>query len=235
MEMNRLTKPRFVAAYLLAPLLFFFAHTTERQLQGGVVLVGLGALLRLWANGHVGHVKVNWTQSSRGDTKIGELVTAGPYAFVRHPLYLGSFLIGLGFGIVAGRFWLMAIALGVMALIYHRKIVEEETTLSHEWGEAFERYRQAVPRYLPTWRPYSRARGSWDWKGIWASREWKTTIWAAVLLVLLYVREEVFQEGETFFGHHLFKRTVLVGGVGILVLCDLMFELLRRRMKRVLG
>ena len=232
MQIDRLTKPRFVGAYLLVPLLFFFAHTTERQLQGGIVFTFLGVLLRFWANGHVGHVKVNWTQSSQRDAKIGELVTTGPYAFVRHPLYLGSFLIGLGFGIIVGRFWLVAIALGVMAVIYHRKIVEEETTLNHEWGEAFERYRQAVPRYLPTWRPYSRARGSWSWKGIWASREWKAAIWTAVLLVLFYVREEVFQEGETFFEDHLLKRMVLVGGVGILVLCDLMFEL-RRRMRGV--
>ena len=57
---------------------------------GPIALLGLG--LRAWATGHI--------------RKNSALATSGPYARTRNPLYLGSFVLGLGFTIASGRWWL---------------------------------------------------------------------------------------------------------------------------------
>lgn len=233
--MSRLTKPRFLLVYLFAAWLFLMADTSESRMRLGVPLVIVGALLRLWANGYVGHVKVNWTQHWRKDPKIGQLATAGPYAYVRHPLYLGSLLIGVGFCIIAGRWWLGVVALGSLLLVYRRKIIEEERLLLHEWGEGYRRYQQAVPRYLPNGRRYPAAQGRWSWQGVLASQELKTLAWVVVLVIGLYFREEMVQEREPLFQKHQLERALLLGLLVVLVSMDGLLELARRRSLKAPG
>ena len=225
---KRFRKLRFLFVYPLVVGLFIVAHTTERNLQLGVLVVLLGETLRLWANGYVGHAKVNWTQKWRGDAKIGQFITAGPYAYIRHPLYLGTFLLGLGFCIIVGSVWLALTALVSYGMIYRRKMRQEEAVLQEEWGETFERYRAAVPRWVPTWRRYSDREGRWSWRGIAASRELKTLVWVIVLIGFLYFREEVAQEHESMWPIHSLKHLVLLVVLVLLMLGDGVFEMVRR-------
>ena len=229
--MSRLAKPRFLIVYVLAVCFFLIARITEVHLRWGIFFVVLGESLRFWANGCVGHVKVNQTAEAGERPRTGQLVTAGPYAFVRNPLYLGSFIIGLGFCVIVGQIWFLVAALGTFLIVYRRKIVEEEDVLFHEWGEAFGRYRKRVPRFLPTWRRYDQAQGQWSWQGIAASKEWKTVLWATVFMILIYFWEEVAQEGESLFNEKPVLRGCLLGIVVILIMTDGIFELLKRRVK----
>ncbi len=231
--MNKFTKPRFLFAYLVLPVLFLTARTTEHSLRLGIAFALLGVGIRLWANGYVGHRKVNQTQPGRGDTKIGCLVTAGPYAHIRHPLYFGSFLIGLGLCGVVGPPLIGIAALGLLWIAYRRKMQEEDTMLDQELGEEFARYRQAVPAWFPTWRHYPQAQGNWSWEGIRASKEFKTASWVGVLLILFYLREEIFQEHEAFFGKEAPLRIGLLVVMVCLMLSDGIAELRRMRAKRV--
>ena len=230
---EKLRKPRFLLVYPMVPLVFLMASTTERQLYLGITIVLLGECLRLWANGYVGHVKVNWTQKRRGEAKIGRLVTAGPYAFVRHPLYLGTFLIGTGFCVIVGSVWLGGLALAFFLTIYRRKMAQEEDLIREECGSAYDAYHAAIPRWLPTWRRYAAREGRWSWEGILASKELKTLAWAIVVLLLLYFRMEFVQEREAFLVKHWLKRVCLLGLLVILVLADGLFELMRWRSKRL--
>ena len=229
--MSRLAKPRFLIVYVLAVCFFLIARITEVHLRWGIFFVVLGESLRFWANGYVGHVKVNRTAETGKNPKAGQLVTAGPYAFVRNPLYLGSFIIGLGFCVIVGQIWFLVAALGTFLIVYRRKIVEEEDVLFHEWGEAFKRYQDAVPRLFPTWKRYHEAQGKWSWRGIAASKEWKTVLWAAVFMILIYFWEEVVQERESLFNEKPVLRACLLGIVVILMMTDGFFELLKRRLK----
>ena len=225
-------KIRFLLVYPLLAWLLLVAQMTERRLYLGIGLVALGALLRVWANGYVGHVKVNWTQKWRGDPKIGRLVTAGPYAFVRHPLYLGTFLIGAGFCLIAGNLGVSLAALGFFLIVYRRKMVQEETLLRDEIGTPYFIYQAAVPRWLPAWQRYPNRQGQWRWEGIVASREWKTLIWVFVAVLALYFREEIVQEHEFLPvgkpGEWL-KHAVLLAAALVLILMDGAVELIARR------
>jgi len=229
--MKRLTKPRFMLVYPLVALLFFVARPSEHLMWVGIPLILMGLAVRFWANGYVGHVKVN--QTGRSSPKIGRLITAGPYAYVRHPLYFGSFLVGLGFCVIVGSWWFLALGLAALLVVYRRKVDEEEAVLHHEWAQEFERYKKAVPLWLPIGRRYPRGQGQWSWQGIAASKEIKTVVWVTVFLIVLYFWEEVFEEHEALLGKHWAWRLFLLAALLILVVGDGAFELRRRRQKRL--
>lgn len=226
-------KLRFLIVYPLMVWLLLVAYTTERRLHLGIGLVLLGELLRLWADGYVGHVKVNWTQKEHGEQKIGSLVTAGPYAFVRNPLYLGTFLMGAGFCIIAGHVGASLVACAVFLIIYRRKMIQEEALLSAEVGTPFVVYQAAVPRWLPTFRRYPNRQGQWNWQGIVASKEWKTLIWVVVAVIALYLREEIVQEHEFFPPGEWVKQILLLVTAIVLMLTDGVIEILSRRKRAV--
>ena len=82
-----------------------------------------------------------------------EPITAGPYAWVRHPLYLANFLIGLGIMLFAG-WWPMVAVYVFLFLPLHLLIARaEEIHLKELYGEKYEVYRRAVAAILP-WRPF---------------------------------------------------------------------------------
>ncbi len=231
MSWKRFTKPRFLFVYPLTVALFLFAHVTERSFRAGMILIILGELVRGWANGHVGHLKVNWTQKWRGDAKIGRLVTAGPYAFVRHPLYLGTLVIGAGFCLMVNNPWLTLAALAGFLSVYHRTMAQEEALLRDECSQEYLAYQAAVPRLVPRWHRYARRQGEWSWRGIAASKEWKTAIWIMVLAISVYFWEEWVQERgrllEERHAYRLFLLTLLL----LLIALDGFMEVLTRRMK----
>lgn len=225
--MKLFRKPRFFLVYPLVIWLVATASTSESSLRLGIALVMVGEALRVWANGYVGHVKVNWTQKWRGDAKIGRLITAGAYAYVRHPLYVGTFLIGAGFCEIAGRLWVGLAALGFFLFVYRQKMAQEEAMLRDELGTAYVVYQAAVPRWLPTWRRYPNRQGQWSWHGLIASKEWKTLIWVVVLVLVLYFREESLQEREWFPADEWMKHALLLLAALGLMLADGVIELAR--------
>jgi protein-S-isoprenylcysteine O-methyltransferase Ste14 len=82
------------------------------------------------------------------------LVTSGPYATSRNPMYLGWALLQLGTGLVRGSRWMIA-AVPVAAALVHRDVRGEERALEDAFGDEFRRYRATVPRYLPRARRVS--------------------------------------------------------------------------------
>jgi protein-S-isoprenylcysteine O-methyltransferase Ste14 len=77
------------------------------------------------------------------------LVTDGLYALVRHPLYLGSCLIGAGLGLMLGDWLVLAAFLAVFWLSHSRVIHREERDLTSCFGESHAAYRRAVPALVP--------------------------------------------------------------------------------------
>lgn len=114
-------------------------------LVGGIVsLVGLG--LRAWAAGHI--------------RKNAALATSGPYAFTRNPLYLGSFLLGLGFTIAAARWELALVFVALFLGIYLPVMRVEASTLARLFGESYQHYAREVPLYVPRLTPYRAREGA---------------------------------------------------------------------------
>src|ERR1700722_16569374 len=86
---------RVPMGFVVAALFLLLAGPTAKSLGLSLLLVGPGLWLRGFAWGYVG--------------KNAELGTTGPYAFTRNPLYLGSLLITLGFGVASWSLLLTAV------------------------------------------------------------------------------------------------------------------------------
>lgn len=127
-----------------------FARPTAASLAAGFALVLLGEALRFWGVSAVG--SETRTTGSVGGTY---LVTAGPYAFVRNPLYLGNVMIYAGVGVMSLALfpWLTLAALVWFGLQYSLIVSQEEEYLAEKFGAAFEEYRRKVPRFVPRLTP----------------------------------------------------------------------------------
>lgn len=121
-----------------------------------LALLGFSAViqfLRTWAAGFVG------TVARERETYAETLLTAGPYAHVRNPMYLGNLLITTALAAMSGLWYAPLIAWVVYAFVYSNVIPYEEAYLRERFGEEYETYCRAVPRLLPTLRGYLEGQG----------------------------------------------------------------------------
>ncbi|WP_309990852.1 methyltransferase family protein [Arthrobacter pascens] len=110
----------------------------------GLLLAGVG--LNLWA-------LAERRRRSAGPFELErpkELVTSGPYALTRHPMYVGWWFLRLGAGTMAGSSWVLA-TLPPEVLAEHRYVLREEALLAELFGRSYPKYAEKVPRYLG-WR-----------------------------------------------------------------------------------
>lgn len=87
--------------------------------------------------------------------KRGVLATSGPYAYVRHPQYVGFVLVLLGF-LVQWPTILTLLMFPVLVLMYVRLARLEEREVRAKFGEQYERYASQVPGFFPTWPWFGR-------------------------------------------------------------------------------
>jgi protein-S-isoprenylcysteine O-methyltransferase Ste14 len=93
-------------------------------------------------------IERSWTAAMQVDlAHPARLVTGGPYAVSRNPMYIGWAVLQLGAGLVRGSGW-MIVAVPVAAAMVHRGVRREERTLDDAFGDEFRRYRATVPRYV---------------------------------------------------------------------------------------
>lgn len=112
------------------------------DLFGGMNLL-VGALVRVWTLSHAEKCPL-WLQ-----TKPSRLITAGPYGYVRHPIYVGNFLVAVGLIFLADAYVLLPL-LFCLTIFQHRVIIAaEEKALQAGFGPLFAEYRASVPAYVP--------------------------------------------------------------------------------------
>jgi protein-S-isoprenylcysteine O-methyltransferase Ste14 len=113
------------------------------QRPAGLVLVLIGAALNVWAVAERRRVS---TGAFRLEEPEG-LVTSGPYALTRHPMYLGWGLLHLGIGLARRSPWVI-VTLPAAIAVDHRAVMREDTELTRGFGDDFDRYRQGRPTVL---------------------------------------------------------------------------------------
>jgi protein-S-isoprenylcysteine O-methyltransferase Ste14 len=101
----------------------------------GLLLVIGGLLVRMWAAGTL--------------RKRRELATTGPYALIRHPLYFGSFLMMVGFGILIHDPLTLWVVVGPVAWLYWQAVKSEERHIAKLFPQEWPAYAARVPRFLP--------------------------------------------------------------------------------------
>lgn len=157
---------------ILLVMLFVALGAPERTTYWvGTAVVLAGIVVRMWASGHVKKNKV--------------LATEGPYAFVRHPLYVGNFLISVGFCLACGLWWSWLVMLVFWLFFYTAAIGYEDQKLHRLFGDPWLEWSRNVRPLLPRVTPYGRVGGEWSFnQSLRANGE---PIIAVVLLALLAV------------------------------------------------
>ena len=119
----------------------------------GELLLAVAAVVLAWAScwwcwRAVQTLGKQWTFQARV-IEGHELVTIGPYAIVRNPIYLGMFGIMIATGLVLATWWAQLAAITVFLIGNWIRIHQEEKLLREAFGSRFEEYAQRVPAFLP--------------------------------------------------------------------------------------
>ena len=137
-----------VRATMLFALVYIAISSPSRStFLLGAALVATGQALRFWAAGHL--------------ERNVALARGGPYALVRHPLYLGSLLMGLGLalGVKGAAAWLLAFVALYLGF-YLPAMHVEELRLQSLFGAEYSEYIVEVPRFVPRLLPVPRPEGA---------------------------------------------------------------------------
>lgn len=132
-------------------ILLYQAAPSMPWLLVGIGFVILGEAIRFWAILHAGGA------TRTRNVGANSLVTAGPYGYLRNPLYLGNILIYIGVVFIAGGPWMwqmLVITIGFFTWQYSQIITLEEDTLAGIFGESYAEYRANVPRIIPRFTPW---------------------------------------------------------------------------------
>jgi protein-S-isoprenylcysteine O-methyltransferase Ste14 len=121
-----------------------FLQQGEPAAWAGVIVAAGGLLFAAWARGHIGR---NWsaTVTLKQDH---ELVTTGPYALVRHPIYTGLLLAFAGSALALGE-WRGVLATAIVFVSLWRKLRLEERWMRECFGGAYENYARRVKALVP--------------------------------------------------------------------------------------
>jgi protein-S-isoprenylcysteine O-methyltransferase Ste14 len=160
-----LARVRVPLGYFLGVIALWLAAPTPRSLVLGAAIGAIGEALRIWAAGHL--------------EKGREVTSTGPYAMTRHPLYLGSSVMGAGLAVAAHSVAVAVLVFAYLAVTITAAIRSEEAHLTDKFGGDYPAYRDGTAS--PGARGFSLARAM-------RNREYRALLGFLAVLLLLAAR-----------------------------------------------
>ena len=160
-----LARRRVAIGFICGIVALVLAKPTEQTLAAGAAIALLGEGIRVWAAGHL--------------EKGREVTTSGPYRATRHPLYLGSTLIGVGLAVASANVWVWALVALYLGATLTAAIRTEEAHLTEKFGTTYREYSDG--------RAASAGRG-FSVERVLRNREYRAGIGVLVVLAILWVK-----------------------------------------------
>lgn len=172
------TRFRVWSGICLAGVGTYMAQPCWPYIGWGSFFLMAGVLWRLWAAGYI--------------HKDRELTLDGPYGGHRHPLYFGTFLMGIGLAMMVHQVLFWGIILGYLLVVYGVTIRQEEEKLVKSFGDRYRDYQERVPLWWPLgWlnpgRPRSNEPLKWTWLQVKENREWKTSMVVSIWIIFFWI------------------------------------------------
>lgn len=136
---TRLARSRVPLGFVFGLIVIFLAKPTPRSVMVGGAVALVGEAFRMWAAGHL--------------EKGREVTRSGPYRLTRHPLYMGSAIIGVGVAIAAARLSVAVMVLTYLGVTIVAAIRHEEAGMRTRFGDRYDAYLQS--RAQPVDRRFS--------------------------------------------------------------------------------
>jgi len=181
-------------SFLPVPLALMLLLIRSGEVDGriltaaGALIVVAGQSLRLWAVRHIG------TISRTRTTRYGPLMTAGPYAIVRNPLYVGNWLLWTGFAVWSRLLWMLPIAWIVFFVQYRAIANWEAAFIRSKYLTAYDEYAGQVRAWMPRWPPRAALLAVTPlhpWRDVFFS-ERGTLLAVALMSLLLTIKQRAF-------------------------------------------
>jgi protein-S-isoprenylcysteine O-methyltransferase Ste14 len=155
---TRMSLLEWLALSLARAGVLSFAAAIHVAIGLAITVAAVAAVMRVWGTAYLGESIVNHARM-----QAGTVMAAGPYRYVRNPLYVGAWFM------VAAMAFLMPasgalVCMVLLSVFLTRLIFGEEAFLAGELGEPYNAYRAAVPRLIPRLRsplPRLQTRPSW--------------------------------------------------------------------------
>jgi hypothetical protein len=160
-----LARWRVSLGFTAGVVVFWLAQPTIGTLALGAAIASGGEIVRIWAAGHV--------------EKSREVTQSGPYRFTRHPLYVGSAIMGAGLAVASRSLPAAVLIGGYLMLTMRAAISTEDAFLRRQFGPAYDQYRGGA--VSPVSRRFSVERA-------WRNREHRAVLGLLVVFALLLVR-----------------------------------------------
>ena len=168
---------RVPLGFVFSITFIIFSRPTMWTLLVGLPVALIGLVIRAWASGHL--------------RKNEQLAITGPYAYTRNPLYFGSFFLGIGFTIAAGRWWLGLLFAALYLGIYLPVMRVEAATMFELFGNDYKSYAERVPLFFPCPIPYrkeNQTNARFDGNLYLRYREYRAAFGLAIIWALLIIK-----------------------------------------------
>ena len=174
-----LRRLRLRAVWLLIIPFYIYASPTTILIWWGAGVSTAGLTLRAWAAGSI--------------QKDRQLAMTGPYAHTRNPLYLGSFILGVGVTVAGGQWVFGAAFLAFFLVVYRATVLRENAELEARFGERYRVYAAQVPSGLPRIIAYRDVHsesqpGGFSRAGYMRNREWEAALGAFAAFGVLVLK-----------------------------------------------
>lgn len=143
----------------------------------------------------VGHVPERTSGRNTSRQVASRLNTTGMYSIVRHPLYLGNYVMVLGVALFFHTWWIVALVTCICALFYERIMFAEEAFLQERFGEHFERWAAATPAVVPNLRLWKRPELPFRWQTV-LRREYTGLFVVTTIFPVLEIAGDTIAEGR---------------------------------------
>ena len=163
--LRRIARLRVPMGFVFGIVAVWLSQPTWRTLTIGAVVAAGGEAIRVWAAGHL--------------EKGREVTSTGPYALTRHPLYVGSTIIGIGLSIACASLVVAVLVLAYLVVTLTAAIRTEEAHLTDKFGEAYPDYRAG--RVATEVRRFSLARAM-------RNREYRAIVGLLIAIAVLAVK-----------------------------------------------
>lgn len=156
----------------------------------GISLVGAGLRVLI-----IGHVPRSTSGRNTKEQRAAVLNTLGMYSVVRHPLYLGNFLIILGLLLSTGLWHLTFIGILAFAIYYERIMMAEEKFLLARFGQAFLAWSRRTPAFFPRFSQWRKPTLPFSWRMV-VRREISTWLGLVTAFLFMDVAEDYIAEAR---------------------------------------
>lgn len=212
-----------IVLFLLAIPFVFFANNEKIEgneqlkcalLWGGAIISFLGQAIRSIAIG-----TSNKFTSGR-NTKEGQVAealnTKGIYSTLRHPLYLGNYLMWIGIVIFTGNIYYVIIVSLLFWIYYERIMYAEERFLERKFGDEYMNWASSIPAFIPSFKKYDKADISFSLKTS-LRREYSgvsATIFGFIFVEFLRLS---FLKGELVWNNNLTIALIVAVGISLIL------------------